>query len=104
MVLFLHSTREVTQGFYSVDGEWIVAKKGWNKARRRAKSKERREQSREKERFTQESDTTDSANTEATPAAAPTNVSAFTEPTSGSDYTPDMDEQRCILFLHGGKP
>ena len=79
------------QGFYSVDGEWIVAKKDWKEAKRRAKSKERRDKSkerREKEKPTQESTTTDSTLAE----------------DSEFGYTPDMDEQRCILYFHGGKP
>ena len=76
-----------------VDGEWIVAKKDWQEAKKRAKSKESRDEDkerREKEtnKSTQQSSTADSASTE--------------DP-SESGYTPDMDEQRCILYFHGGK-
>jgi hypothetical protein len=75
----------------SVDGEWIVAKKDWQEAKRREKSRERREKSKEgkeNEKFTQQSNNTD-----------------FTsrEESSEPGYTPDMDEQRCILYFHGGK-
>ena len=90
-VLSDHSGKELICGCSSVDGEWIVAKKDWQEAKKRAKSKERREKSKEaggKEREKPAQSTTDS-----TP----------TEDTSEPGYTPDMDEQRCILYLHGGK-
>lgn len=92
-VIFDCPRGELIYSFSSIDGEWIVAKKDWQEAKKRAKSKERREKSkqrREKERdkSAQQSSTTDS-------------VSA--EDTSDPDYTPDMDEQRCILYLHGGR-
>jgi hypothetical protein len=80
--------------YFRVDGEWIVAKKDWQEAKRREKSKERRDKSkerREKERTqsAQQSNTTDSTSA---------------EDTSEQGYTPDMDEQRCILYFHGGRP
>jgi len=86
-----HSGNELICGCSSVDGQWVVAKKDWQEAEKRAKSKERRDKSREKERkkSSQQSTTTDST---------------LAEDTSESDYTPDMDEQRCILYFHGGKP
>ena len=90
-VIFDHSGGELICGCFSVDGEWIVAKKDWQEAKKRAKSKERRDRSRERkerEMSSQQSTATDSA-----PA----------EDTSEPDYTPDMDEQRCILYFHGGK-
>ncbi|KAF9646179.1 alpha/beta-hydrolase [Thelephora ganbajun] len=73
------------RGINGVDGEWIVARKDWQEAKKRAKSMERRE----KERGT-------SAQRSTTPDSAPM------EDTSDPGYTPDMDEQRCILYLHGG--
>jgi hypothetical protein len=72
----------------SVDGEWIVARKDWQEAKKRAKSKERRDKNKEREKSAQQSSTTDSASA---------------EDTSEPDYTPDMDEQRCILYFHGGE-
>lgn len=82
----------LTYAYSSVDGEWIVAKKDWQEAEKRAKSKERRDKSkerREKERkqSAQQPTTTDSSSA---------------DDTSESGYTPDMDEQRCILYFHGG--
>ena len=92
-ISYLAPYAELTCGYPSVGGEWILAKKDWQEARKRAKSQERRDKSRERkekgrEKYTQESSTSDSASAEDTP-----------EP----EYTPEMDEQRCILYLHGGK-
>jgi len=85
--------KELIRGCSSVDGEWIVAKKDWQEARKRAKSKERRDKSKERreeerKKSAQHSTTADSAST---------------DDTSESGYTPDMDEQRCILYFHGGE-
>lgn len=74
-------------GSSSVNGEWIIAKKDRPKAKEGAKSRERRE----REGSSQRSNTTDSASAEDIP-----------QYTSIPDM--DMDEQRCILFFHGGKP
>ena len=87
------SRKELIHGCFRVDGEWIVAKKDWQEAEKRAKSKERKDKSKERkerggEKSTQQSTTTSSASA---------------EDTSEPDYTPDMDEQRCILYFHGGK-
>lgn len=79
-------TKSLTLRFDSVEGEWIVARKDWQEAKRRAKSRERRER-KEKERGKPVQQSTDSAS----------------EETSDTGYTPDMDEQRCILYLHGGE-
>ena len=79
--------------YSSVDGEWIVAKKDWEEAKKRAKSKERRNKS--KERREQE-------RKKSTPQSTAAD-SASTDDTSESGYTPEMDEQRCILYFHGGK-
>lgn len=92
-VVFDRSRKELIHGCSSVDGEWIVAKKDWQEAKKRAKSKERRDKSKERrekggEESTQQSTTTGSASAEGI---------------SETDYTPDMDEQRCILYFHGGK-
>jgi hypothetical protein len=80
--------KELIHGYFSVDGEWIVARKDWQEAKKRAKSKERRDKNKEREKSAQQSSTTDSASA---------------EDTSEPDYTPDMDEQRCILYFHGGE-
>ena len=82
------SCKELIREYYSVDGEWIVAKKDWQEAEKRAKSKERRDKSRERKKSAQPSPAADSAST---------------DDTSESGYTPDMDEQRCILYFHGGE-
>ena len=74
---------------YSVDGEWIVAKKDWKEAQRRAKSRERRDKSKERKEQKKPSQE---------PSTDPV------EDPAESGYTPDMDDQRCILYLHGGKP
>ena len=85
--------KELIHGYSSVDGEWIVAKKDWEEAKKRAKSKERRDKSKER----REQERKKSA---PQPAASD---SASTDDTSESGYTPEMDEQRCILYFHGGK-
>jgi len=92
-VIFDLSCKELILGYSSVDGEWIVAKKDWQEAEKRAKSKERRDKSkerreRERQKSAQHSTAADSAST---------------DDASESGYTPDMDEQRCILYFHGGK-
>ena len=88
-----HPRKELIHGYFSVDGEWIVAKKDWQEAKKRAKSKEhsdkiKERRQKEREKSAQQSSTTDSASA---------------EDTSEPDYTPDMDEQRCILYFHGGE-
>jgi hypothetical protein len=87
------SHEKLTHGHLSVDGEWIVAKKDWQEAKKRAKSKERRDKSKErrekeKEKSAQQSSTADSTSLEDGPE---------------SEYPPDMDDQRCILYFHGGE-
>jgi len=84
--------KEFIHGYSSVDGEWIVAKKDWEEAKKRAKSKERRDKSKERREERKKS--------------APQSTaadSASTDDTSESGYTPEMDEQRCILYFHGGE-
>ena len=88
-----HSGEELICGRSSVDGEWIVAKKDWREAKKRAKSKERRDGSRERRKKERDESSQQSTTTDSAPA----------EDASESDYTPDMDEQRCILYFHGGK-
>ena len=92
-VLYNRFCKELIHGYSSVDGEWIVAKKDWEEAKKRAKSKERRDKS--KERKEQE-------RKKSVPQAAAAD-SASTDDTSESGYTPEMDEQRCILYFHGGE-
>ena len=61
---------------YSIDAQWIVAMKDYQKAlRQKQRAGERREQ--EKEKAKEENDE---------------------EPV----YEPEMDELRCILYFHGG--
>ena len=84
---------ELTCGCSSVDGEWIVAKKDWQEAKKRAKSKERRDKSKERKEKERDKSAQQSA----------TSDSASAEDTFEPSYTPDMDEQRCILYFHGGK-
>jgi len=81
-VISVHSSKGLICGCSSVDGEWIVGKKDWQEAEKNAESKECRG------RCSKQPATTDSAPV---------------EDTSEPDYTPDMDEQKCILFFHGGK-
>ena len=89
-----HSGKELIYGCFSVDGEWIVAKKDWQEAKKRAESKERKDKSRERREKEREKSSQQSTTTDSAPA----------EDTSEPGYTPDMDEQRCILYFHGGKP
>ena len=77
----------------SVDAEWIVAKKDWQEVKKRAKSKERRDQSKERKEKEREKSSQEFTTADSAPA----------EDTSEPNHTPDMDEQRCILYLHGGK-
>lgn len=69
------------RGLPGVDGQWIVAKRDWREAKKRDKQ-HRQSQPTPK----QSQSTTDSA-----------------EEDEGA-YNKDMDEMRCILFLHGGTP
>lgn len=89
----IHTGNFNNPGTSSVDGEWIVAKKDWQEAEKRAKSKKHSDKSeegrgKESDKSAQHSTTTDSASM---------------EDNSEPEYTPDMDEQRCILYFHGGK-
>lgn len=59
----------------SVSAEWITAKKDWREAKARY-------QAREKHKGRQESASADADDSD--------------------NYQPEMDEQRCILYLHGG--
>ena len=88
-IIFSPSALEIVIRGFSVDGEWIVAKKDWKEAQRRATFGDRKDKGKErkeKEKVSQESSTD--------PVEDP----------AESDYTQDMDGQRCILYLHGGKP
>jgi hypothetical protein len=74
---------------HRVDGEWIVAKKDWQEAKKRHKvhEKHRSGLGQNDQR----------------------NRSATTPPPTGSEentvpsYEPDMDEMRCFLYTHGGE-
>ena len=61
-------------GFSSIDGEWIVAKKDWQEAKRRQK-----------------------AMSAGAAADAQNQASA-----ADSEYKAEMDQMRCILYAHGG--
>lgn len=60
---------------HRVDAQWITAKKDWDEAKRRYKTREN----------TKDSD----------PALE-------TKPVESGQYEQDMDEMRCILYAHGG--
>jgi hypothetical protein len=62
---------------FSVEAEWVTAKKDWQEAKRKYKAHQQRKNSK--------------------PEGAP-------EQPSDEDniYLPDMDEMRCILYFHGG--
>ena len=87
--VFAFSRDNLIYAYSRVDGEWIVAKKDWQEAKRRERSKEHRDKSKERAQSAQQPNATDSNSA---------------EDTSEPCYTPDMDEQRCILYFHGGKP
>lgn len=67
----------------SVDAQWIVAKKDYEKAKKQKKELERLEKTKGKARQSSQSE---SDNIEEEPA----------------DYQPEMDQMRCILYFHGG--
>ena len=90
---YLTLEAELICGCSSVDGEWILARKDWQEAKKRAKSRERRDKSRERKEKERENSAQQSSTSDSTP----------TEDTSEPEYTPDMDEQRCILYFHGGE-
>lgn len=62
---------------FRVDGEWIVAKKDWQEAKKKQKARG----------MSMEGASLDSGNT-------------HQELSPG--YQPEMDEMRCILYAHGG--
>ncbi|KAL1941449.1 hypothetical protein VTO73DRAFT_7266 [Trametes versicolor] len=66
------------RGVKGVDGEWIVAKKDWQEAKRRQKARE--------------------SSSDGGPSLDAGQSSQETPAT----YEPEMDEMRCILYAHGG--
>ena len=68
-----------SNAFYSIEAEWITAKKDWKESKRRHK-------------LQQEKGLTDSS-------GSPEAVDAKNE----AVYDKDMDASRCILYLHGGE-
>lgn len=60
---------------FSVDGQWITAKKDWREAKRRYKMQQK-----------------------SRPDADPVQESG-----ESATYDKDMDEMRCIFYLHGGE-
>lgn len=62
----------------SVDGEWIVAKKDWQEAKRRQKARE------------------------STSDGGPSLDASQPSQEMPATYQPEMDEMRCILYAHGG--
>lgn len=73
-----------------VDGEWMVAKKDWQEAEKRYKSQEKQRASLGKNGRKSNS--------------APTIPVSTPEEDETPAYDPDMDDMRCILYTHGGKP
>ena len=69
-----------SNAFYSIEAEWITAKKDWKESKRRHK-------------LQQEKGLTDSS------SGSPEAVDAKNE----AVYDKDMDASRCILYLHGGE-
>lgn len=67
------------RGLPGVDGQWIVAKRDWREAKKRDKMHRQGQPASKQSQSTTES----------------------TEEEEGT-YNKDMDEMRCILFLHGG--
>jgi hypothetical protein len=64
---------------FSVDAQWVTAKKDWQEAKRRYKMQ----------------------NKSKTPAEAPT-VDPAADSADSAPYEAHMDEMRCILYAHGG--
>jgi len=63
------------RGVQGVHGQWIAARKDWEESKRKRKEYEAKHKSRPPEEA---------------------NVS--------HEYQPEMDQMRCLLFAHGGKP
>jgi len=76
-----------------VDSQWIVAKKDWREAKKRYKEQERRKSGR----------TSNDQNNPGTPDDSE-GAEPETEDHESNNYHQDMDEMRCILYLHGGGP
>ncbi|OJT01964.1 AB hydrolase superfamily protein C4A8.06c [Trametes pubescens] len=66
------------RGLKGVDGEWIVAKKDWQEAKRRQKARE------------------------STSDGGPSLDASQPSQEMPATYQPEMDEMRCILYAHGG--
>ena len=58
-------------GFSSIDGEWIVAKKDWQEVKKKQK-------------------------------ARGVSVDGGIPAGPSTEYKPEMDQMRCILYAHGG--
>jgi hypothetical protein len=76
-----------------VDSQWIVAKKDWREAKKRHKEQERRKAS----------GTSNDQNSPGTPDDSD-GVEPETDDHESNKYHQDMDEMRCILYFHGGRP
>ena len=73
----------------SVDAEWIAAKKDWEENERKYKAHE-------KERSSMTDSRKDSMSTDGSQSGVGEGPS--------TTYDQSMDEMRCILYAHGGKP
>jgi hypothetical protein len=71
------------RGLRGVDAQWIMVKKDWEEAKRRRKEQERQQ-----------------AKTPKSPKSPPSPV--LTESDPEPEYTSDMDDMRCMLYMHGG--
>jgi hypothetical protein len=69
---------------FSVDGQWITARKDYQEAKRRHKTKRAHDKS--------SSDN----------GPNPPDITEDPQSTTGGAYEKDMDAMRCILYLHGG--
>ncbi|KAH8087826.1 alpha/beta-hydrolase, partial [Cristinia sonorae] len=79
------------RGVAGVDGEWMAAKKDWHEAEKRYKAQEERASSMDTN--TGSGDRSSSSSRDSKPE-----VPADASP----NYQPEMDEMRCILYIHGG--
>ncbi|TCD60789.1 hypothetical protein EIP91_009518 [Steccherinum ochraceum] len=74
------------RGISGVDAEWIAAKKDWRQAEKRYRAWEEKASAADSSR--------DESSTEQAKPGVPADASAH--------YQPEMDEMRCILYVHGG--
>ena len=88
LVIFCDIDRRL-YGCDSVDGEWIAAKKDWQQAEKRYKAQEERASTMNSARSSHDIPSADQSK-----PGVPADASGH--------YQPEMDEMRCILYIHGG--